>query len=124
MIYLTLNISQGPVTLVRKKINTIFCKRHFSSDGIYREHVAGRDARYLVQETEAEVRVGGITVISVQRLHLHERNSCENDAHIYHDYYFTRVHNSPKSETSGLASTHCYLPIIRTVRILFTYLER
>lgn len=123
MIYLTLNISQGPVTLVRKKINTIFCKRHFSSDGIYREHVAGRDARYLVQETEAEVRVGGVTVISVQRLHLHERNSCENDAHITIIISHVCI-NSPKSETSGLASTHCYLPIIRTVRILFTYLER
>ncbi len=45
--------------------------------------MAGRDAWYLVQKTETKVRVGSVFVVSVQRFHLHERDSCDNDTHTH-----------------------------------------
>lgn len=48
--------------------------------------MAGRDAWYLVQKTEAQFRVGSVPVVSVQCFHLHKWNSCDNDTHIYQNY--------------------------------------
>lgn len=53
---------------------TFLSEGNLSSDGIDEEHLAGGNPGCLFHEAEAQLSVGSVAVITVQRLHLHERD--------------------------------------------------
>lgn len=53
---------------------TFLCERNLSSDGVDEEHLAGGNPWCLFHEAEPQLGVGGVAVITIQRLHLHERD--------------------------------------------------